>query len=138
MTIQPYLFFNGRCEEAIEFYGRALDAKVEMLSRFSDSPEPMAPGMLPAGSEHKVMHVSLRIGDSVIMASDGMCNGEARFDGFSLSITCRDSTEADRIFTALVQHGGQVRMPMARTFWSPRFGMVTDRYGVGWMINAAA
>jgi PhnB protein len=137
MQIQPYLFFNGRCEEAVEFYRRALGAKVEMLMRFKDSPDPVPPGMIPPGSENKVMHASLSIGDTTVMASDGNCSGQPGFQGFSLSISLTNLAEADRLFAALAE-GGQVQMPLAKTFWSPRFGMLTDRFGVGWMINATA
>jgi PhnB protein len=135
MQIQPYLFFDGRCEEAIEFYRSALGAEVTMLMRNKESPEPAPPGVLPAGSENKVMHASLRIGDSVVMASDGHCQGKPRFEGVSLSITVPDTATADRTFNALAD-GGQVRMPLARTFFSPRFGMVADRFGVSWMVYA--
>ncbi|MGC1817426.1 MAG: VOC family protein [Casimicrobiaceae bacterium] len=135
MQIQPYLFFDGRCEEAIEFYRSALGAEVTMLMRNKESPEPPPPGMLPAGSENKVMHASLRIGDSVVMASDGHCQGKPHFEGFSLSITVPDTATADRMFNALA-NGGQVRMPLAKTFFSPRFGMVADRFGVSWMVYA--
>ncbi len=134
MQIQPYLFFNGRCEEAVQFYQKALGAKVEMLMRFKDSPEPPPPGMVPPGSENKVMHTSLRVRDAVIMASDGDCSGKPKFEGISLSISVTDADEADKMFNALAE-GGQVQMPMGKTFWSPRFGMVADRFGVGWMIN---
>jgi PhnB protein len=133
MQIQPYLFFDGRCEEAIEFYRRALGAEVTMLMRNKESPEPPPPGMLPPGSGDKVMHASLRIGDSVVMASDGHCQGKPSFQGFSLSITVSDIASADRLFNALAD-GGQVQMPLAKTFFSPRFGMVADRFGVSWMI----
>jgi PhnB protein len=136
MQIQPYLFFNGRCEEAVQFYQKALGAKVEMLMRYKDSPEPPPPGMVPPGSENKVMHTSLRVHDAVIMASDGDCNGKPKFEGISLSISVTDANEADKLFNALAE-GGQVQMPMGKTFWSPRFGMVADRFGVGWMINVA-
>jgi PhnB protein len=131
--IQPYLFFDGRCEEALEFYRKALGAKVEMLMRNKESPEPPPPGMLPPGSEGKVMHASLRIGDSVVMASDGHCRGKPSFQGFSLSVTARDEAEAKRFFAALSE-GGSVTMPLGRTFFSPAFGMATDRFGVGWMV----
>ena len=131
--VQPYLFFNGRCEEAIEFYRQALGAEVGMLMRFKDSPEPHQPGMIPPGSENKVMHANFRVGDTQIMASDGRCLGKPNFDGFALSLTVPDEAEADRRFAALAD-GGKVQMPLARTFFSPRFGMVTDRYGVLWMI----
>jgi len=133
MQVQPYLLFDGRCEEAIEFYRSALGAEVTMLMRNKESPEPPPPGMLPAGSENKILHASLRIGDSVVMASDGHCQGKPRFEGFSLSITVPDTATADRLFNALA-NGGQVQMPLAKTFFSPRFGMVADRFGVSWMI----
>jgi PhnB protein len=136
MQIQPYLFFDGRCEEAVEFYRRALGAEVEVLMRYQDSPEPPPPGMVPPGSESKVMHTSLRIGDSTVMASDGRCEGRPGFQGFSLSISLADLAQAERLFTALAE-GGQVQMPLAETFWSPRFGMVADRFGVSWMVNVA-
>ena len=136
MRVEPYLFFNGSCEEAVEFYKKALGAKVVMLMRYKDSPEPHAPGKLPAGSENKVMHVSFRVGDTNVMASDGFCTGHTDFQGFSLSLTVAHETEADLVFTALA-HGGQVQMPLNKTFWSPRFGMVTDRFGVGWMVSVA-
>lgn len=135
--VQPYLFFGGRCEEAVEFYRKALAAEVLLLMRFKDSPEPHPPGMLPDGSENKVMHCSLRIGDTTIMASDGMCDSKAAFEGFSLSLSVPDEAAADRAFAALAD-GGQVRMPLSKTFWSPRFGMLTDRFGVGWMISVEA
>ena len=134
MRVEPYLFFNGRCEEAVEFYKKALGAKVAMLMRFKDSPEPHAPGMLPPGSENKVMHVSFRVGDTTVMASDGFCKGQTDFQGLSLSLTVSNEAEADRIFAALAD-GGQVQMPLNKTFWSPRFGMVTDRFGLGWMVT---
>jgi PhnB protein len=133
MHIQPYLFFDGRCEEAIEFYKRTVGAKVEMLMRFSDNPEPAQPGMVPPGSENKVMHACIRIGDTAVMASDGRCMGKPSFQGFSLSLTVKDETEADRLYAALGD-GGQVQMPLTKTFFSPRFGMVGDRFGVSWMI----
>jgi PhnB protein len=136
MRVETYLFFDGRCEEAIEFYKKVLGAEVTMLMRFKDSPEPPQPGMIPPGSENKIMHVSFRVGDSTVMASDGRCTGQANFQGFSLSLTVANEAEADRKFAALAE-GGQVQMPMAKTFWSPRFGMVTDRFGVGWMVSVA-
>jgi PhnB protein len=133
MQVQPYLFFDGRAEEAIEFYKSRLDAKVEMLMRFKDSPEPPPPGAVPPGSDNKVMHACLRIGDTAVMASDGNCAGKPSFQGFSLSITARDEAEAERRFASLAD-GGQVQMPLAKTFFSPRFGMVADRFGVSWMV----
>lgn len=137
MQIQPYLFFDGRCEEAIEFYRQALGAEVTMLMRFKDSPEPPQPGMMPPGSDEKVMHASLRIGDATVMASDGRCLGQPNFQGFALSITAPDDAQAERLFAALGE-GGQVQMPMSKTFFSSRFGMVADRFGVGWMVIVAA
>jgi len=136
LHVQPYLFFNGRCEEAIEFYKRTLGAQVEMLMRFKESPEPHPPGMIPPGSENKVMHASFRIGDTTVMASDGQCQGQPKFEGFSLSVTAADEAEAERLFSALGD-GGKVQMPLAKTFFSPRFGMVADRFGVGWMVIVA-
>jgi len=136
MRVETYLFFDGRCEEAIEFYKKTLGAETTMLMRFKDSPEPLQPGMIPPGSENKIMHVSFRICDTMVMASDGRCTGQANFQGFSLSLTVANEAEADRKFAALAE-GGQVQMPMAKTFWSPRFGMVTDRFGIGWMVSVA-
>lgn len=134
MTIQPYLFFEGRCEEAIDFYGQALGAEVIMMMRYDESPDPQTPDHIPPGAGSKIMHSAFRVGDEILMASDGMCAGELRFAGFSLSITVPDAATADRMFAALAE-GGEVRMPMAETFWSPRFGMLADRFGVGWMIG---
>jgi PhnB protein len=128
--VQPYLFFDGRCEEALEFYRKALGAKVEMLMRFKESPDP---GSCAPGSGDKVMHASFRIGDAVLMASDGECKGKTNFQGFALSITAANEAEADRFFTALAD-GGQVQLPLTKTFFSPRFGMLADRFGVAWMI----
>jgi PhnB protein len=133
MQVQPYLFFDGRCEEAIEFYKKTLGAKVEMLMRFKDSPEPPQPGMHPPGSENKIMHATLRIGETTVMASDGHCLGKPSFQGFSLSVTAANDAEAERLFAALGD-GGQVQMPLTKTFFSSRFGMVADRLGVSWMI----
>jgi PhnB protein len=137
MRVQPYLFFDGRCEEAIEFYKRALGAEVLALMRFRESPDPPPPGMLAPGSEDKVMHASLRIGETEVMASDGRCAGEPAFQGVSLSLSVAGEAEADRLFGALAE-GGQVQMPIGRTFFSPCFGMVADRFGVSWMIVVEA
>ena len=133
MQVQPYLFFEGRCEEAIEFYRQALGAQVEMLMRFKDSPEPPSPDCAPASGE-KVMHVALRIGDSVVMASDGMAGGNPEFKGFSLSLDYADDAQARRAFEALAQ-GGKVVMPLDKTFFASIFGMVVDRFGVQWMVG---
>jgi PhnB protein len=130
MQIEPYLFFEGRCEEALDFYRRALGAEVTTLMRFKESPDP---NMCPAGAEDKVMHAAFRIGDTTILASDGMSSGPPAFQGFALSISLTDKAEAERFFTAL-SDGGQVQMPLAETFWSPLFGMVADSFGVLWMI----
>jgi len=136
MQIQPYLFFDGRCEEALAFYRDALGAETTMLMRFKDSPEPPVPGMMPPGTDDKVMHASFRVGEAVVLASDGLCGGAPNFQGFTLSLTTADPAEAERLFTALAD-GGQVRMPLAPTFFSPCFGMVADRFGVGWMVYVA-
>jgi PhnB protein len=132
--VQPYLFFNGHCEAAVEFYRKALGAEVEMMMRFKDSPEPPAPGMVPPGHEHKIMHCSFRIGQTTVMASDGCSTEKPGFQGFSLSLSVPTEAEAEGAFTALAE-GGQVQMPLEKTFWSPRFGMVADRFGVGWMVS---
>ena len=132
--IQPYLFFNGSCEQAVEFYRKALGAEVEMTMRYKDSPEPLKPGTVPPGFENKIMHTSFRVGQTTVMASDG-CSGEKpSFEGFSLSISVPNEAEASRVFNALAE-GGQVRMPLGKTFWSPSFGMVADRFGVAWMVS---
>ena len=130
--IQPYLFFDGRCEEALDFYKGALDAKVEMMMRFKDNPDPQ-PGMCAPGSENKVMHAAFHVGESLIMCSDGMAGGKPEFKGFSLSVNAKDEADADKLFNALGT-GGKVTQPLVKTFFSPRFGMVTDKFGVGWMV----
>jgi PhnB protein len=133
MKVQPYLFFDGRCEEAIEFYKKVLGAEVLMLMRFNESPDPPPPGMIPPGSENKIMHSCLRIGEAEVMASDGRCMGNPAFQGVSLSLDVASEAETDRLFNALGEDG-QVQMPIGKTFFSPRFGMVADRFGVSWMI----
>ena len=132
MPLTPYLFFDGRCEEALEFYKKALGAEVEMMMRFKESPEPNGMEM-PPGTENKVMHASFRINGASIMASDGYARGQPKFEGFSLSVEAKDEAEADRVFGALAE-GGKVTAPLAKTFFAKRFGMVSDRFGVGWMI----
>src|SRR5882724_3634514 len=132
-VVQPYLFFDGRCEEAVEYYRKTLGAEVTALMRYKDSPEP---SMCPAGAGNKVMHASFRIGETTVMASDGRCEGKPSFQGFSLSLTVPGEAEAERLFAALGE-GGQVQMPLTKTFFSPRFGMVADRFGVSWMIFVA-
>lgn len=132
-VIQPYLMFGGRCEEALEFYRTVLGAQIDMLMRFQESPDPPPPGMLPPGFENKIMHASFRIAGNVLMASDG-CEVGSQFKGFSLSISVATEAEAERYFAAL-SDGGQVQMPLAKTFWSPKFGMLIDRFGISWMVN---
>jgi PhnB protein len=131
MQVQPYLNFDGRCEEALEFYRAAVGAEVMMLLRYQDSPEPCAPGMVTPMD--KVMHASFRIGENTLMASDCHCTGKPNFQGFSLSLTVPTVAEAERRFAALAE-GGQVQMPLTKTFFSPSFGVVADRFGVSWMI----
>ena len=133
MKIEPYLSFEGRCDEAIEFYKKALGAKVNMLMRFKDCPEAPPSGQFPPDIAAKVMHASLRIGDTIVMASDGRCGGKANFSGISLSLSVSSDAEAEQKFAALSE-AGKVHTPMAKTFFSSRFGMVTDRFGVSWMV----
>lgn len=135
MQVQPYLNFGGRCEEALSFYHTALGAEVEMLMRFRESPDEPPPGMIPPGWDDKVMHASVRIGDSVVMASDGGCTDKPGFTGFSMSLSVADPAEAERRFAALAD-GGQVLMPLGETFFATSFGMLTDRFGVQWMVIA--
>ena len=137
MLIQPYLFYEGRAEEAAEFYRAKLGAEVVMLMRNKDAPEKPPPGMLPPGSENKVMHMALRIGDTTVLASDGSCKGKPNFQGISLSLTVKDEAEAKKVFAAL-SDGGQVQMPLGKTFFAKRFGAVADRFGVGWMVIVEA
>lgn len=132
-NVTPYLFFGGRCEEALEFYQAAVGAQVGMLVRFDQSPDPVPEGMLQDGFEHKVMHSDFRVGDSTIMASDGCSEKDTGFKAFSLALTVPDEAAADLAFNALAE-GGKVNMPLGKTFWSPRYGMLTDRFGVDWMV----
>lgn len=132
--VQPYLFFEGRTEEALEFYKNALGAKLEMLLRYKDNPEPASN---PPGAENKVMHSSFTVGSATLMASDGYCRGKPSFQGFSLSLSAKDEAEAKRLFGALAE-GGEVRMPLGKTFFSPCFGTVADRFGLTWMIIVPA
>ena len=130
MPIQPYLMFNGRCEEAIDFYRKALGAQPQMIMRFKEAPDQ---SMITPGNDDKIMHAALNIGDGVVLLSDGMCTGQLGFEGISLSFTVKDEAEAAQRFNALAD-GGQVRMPLGKTFFSPSFGVVADKFGVGWMI----
>jgi PhnB protein len=135
MLVKPYMFFDGRCEEALEFYRKMLGAEVKLLMHYKDSPEPHPPGMVPPGFENKVMHATFQIGDSEVMAADD-CQGHPTFQGFSLSLTVPTEAEADRLFKALAS-GGHVKMPLTKTFFSPKFGMLSDRFGIGWMVYVA-
>jgi PhnB protein len=136
LKIEPYLFFGGRCKEALKFYQKALGAKVDFMMLYKDSPEPMPPDRLPKGYENKVMHATFRIGQNILMGSDG-CGEDDTFRGFSLSISAGTPAEAKKIFTALAK-GGKVHVPLAKTFWSPCFGMVQDKFGMGWMVTVQA
>jgi PhnB protein len=130
MKIQPYLFFDGRCEEAIEFYKKAVGATVEMMMRFKQAPDQ---SMISPGSAEKVMHAAIHIGEAVVLASDGRNTGHPEFKGFALTIYAKDESEADKLFAALGE-GGKVTMPMDKTFFAKRFGMLADKFGVGWMV----
>jgi PhnB protein len=130
MQVQSYLFFDGRCEEAIDFYKKTLGAEVGMLMRWKDSPDK---SMCTPANENKVMHASLKIGESRVMASDGRNTGNPEFKGFALSVNAKDEADADRLFNSL-SAGGKVMMPLGKTFFSPRFGMATDKFGVNWMV----
>lgn len=134
MFVQPYLYFDGRCDEALEFYKRALGAEVLCLFRFNENPDPQM--QIPPGMEQKVMHANVQIRDTELMVSDGQCRGTAKFDGFSLTLNVDDVADAEKVFAA-VGEGGQVQMPLAETFFAHRFGMVADKFGVVWMVIAA-
>lgn len=133
MELQPYVFFDGRGEEAIEFYKKALGAEVNMLMRFKDMPASCGPNAIKPGTENKVMHAHLKIGDSHLLVSDGDCKGQSKHEGFSLTLQARNDAEADRAFSALSE-GGTVRMPLQKTFFSSKFGMIQDRFGIPWMV----
>jgi PhnB protein len=135
-AITPYLYFSGQCEAALGFYREALGAEVDLMMRFSESPDPMPPGTLQAGFENKIMHASFHVGSVSLMASDG-CDDKSKFDGFRLALAYPDEAEARRVFNALAERGS-VQMPLTKTFWSPCFGMLTDRFGVGWMVSVVA
>lgn len=137
MQLTPYLFFNGRCEEAIEFYKSALGAKVDMLMRFSESPEQSKNPECVPSDPNKIMHASWRVGDAVMMGSDGITGDKPEFKGFALSLTAKSEAEAKTMFEALAK-GGKVTQPLVKTFFSPAFGMLQDRFGIGWMIMATA
>ena len=137
MQIQAYLFFNGRCEEAVEFYKKTLGAKQGRFMRYKDSPEPPPPGMVPPGYESKVIFAELQVGDTAIMVCDDATKTITGFQGFRLSLSVANEAEAKRVFAALA-NGGEVNMPLAKTFFSPCFGMLNDKFGVGWMIIVPA
>jgi PhnB protein len=132
--IEPYIFYEGRAEEAIEFYKQALGAQVEMIMRYSESPDPPPPEMVKPGSENKIMHSSITVDGQRIMISDGGCSGESKIGGFSISLSVSTEADAKRYFEGLSQ-GGQVHLPLTQTFFSRLFGMVQDKFGVGWMVN---
>lgn len=134
--VEVYIFFNGYCDEALAFYKKAVGAEVEFLMRYNESPESVPAGMLAPGFENKVMHTSFRIGGTRVMASDGCAPGEG-FQGFSLSLTLATEADVEKAFNGLAE-GGTVTMPLGKTFWSPCFGMLTDRFGMGWMLSVAA
>jgi PhnB protein len=138
MQVQAYLYFDGRAEEALKFYEAKLGAKIEVMMRYSDAPPGAmsgegCPGGVPPPAD-KVMHANFRIGESQIMASDGMCGGKPEFKGISLTITVPDEKEAERLFAAISSDGGHVQMPMTKTFFAGRFGMAADKFGVSWMV----
>jgi PhnB protein len=137
MRVEPHVCFEGRCEEALAFYRKALGAEVTFMIRFKEMPEPHPPGSIPHGGENKIMHASFRVGDTTILASDGHCTGTAKIEGIQLAIQGVDVTAAQKLFDALAE-GGTVKMPMMKTFWAPLFGMLVDRFGVEWMVNAQA
>lgn len=132
MNVTPYLFLDGRAEEAIKFYQRALGAEVGMMMRFKESPDGQ-PGSIPAGSGEKIMHASISVGGHMLMLSDGNCRGKPVFQGVALSLGAGSDAEADKLFGALGE-GGQIQMPMTSTFFASRFGMVADKFGVSWMV----
>ena len=133
MPVTPYLFFDGRCEEALEYYKKVVGAEITCVMRYRESPDPTPPGMLPPNSGDKVMHCEFKIKDTVLMGSDGDCAGKAKFEGFSLTYPTATPDEADRIFAALSE-GGQVQVPLMQTYFSPKFGMLADKFGLGWMV----
>jgi PhnB protein len=134
MSVQSYLFFDGKCEEALEFYKGAIGAKVDMLMRYKESPDP---SQMPPNSADKVMHCAFKVGDTQILASDGHCAGKPSFQGFGLALNAKNDAEAEKLFGAL-EKGGQVLQPLTKTFFASKFGMVADRFGVMWMVMAEA
>ena len=137
VSVQPYLFFDGKCEEALDFYKGAIGAKVEMLMRFKENPDKPDPSHMPPNSDDKVMHAAFRVGDTQVLASDGQCAGKPSFQGFGLTLNAKDDAEAEKLFAA-VGKGGQVQQPLVKTFFASKFGMVTDKFGIMWMVIAEA
>ena len=135
MNVQPYVFFDGKCEEALEFYKQALGAKVEMMMRYSENPDKPDPSKMPPNSANKIMHAAFKVGDTQILASDGHCQGKPSFQGFGLAISAANDAEASKVFNA-VGKGGKVQAPLGKTFFASSFGMVTDKFGVLWMVIA--
>ena len=135
MKVQAYITFGGRCEEALEFYKKSIGAEVTGLMRWKESPDKSMKG--PPGFEEKIMNAAFRIGETELMADDGMGEAPAQFKGMTLAIEVADDAEAKRVFTALGE-GGNVQMPLAKTFWTSSFGMLIDKFGVSWMVNVAA
>ena len=137
MQVQPYLFFDGRCEEALDFYKKPLGAKVEMMMRFKENPDKdKNPNCMPA-DDNKIMHAAFKVGDTMVMGSDGMAaGGKPEFKGFSLTVSAKDDAEAEKTFAAL-SDGGKVEMPLTKTFFSSKFGMLNDKFGIGWMVIVA-
>jgi PhnB protein len=134
MNVNPYLSFEGRCEEAIEFYKKAIGAEVNTMLRFKEMPGSCPEGSIPPGTENKIMHADLRIGDASVLMSDGRCMGSASFSGISLSLAAASDAQAEKLFNALSSNGGKVCMPLGKTFFASSFGMVNDCFGVSWMV----
>ena len=131
MQVQPYLFFDGKCDEALEFYKKAVGANPTMLMRFKDAPDK---SMITPGTENKIMHAAVDIGATKVLMSDGRCQGNTNFQGFGLAISAKNEAEADKMFDALGV-GGQVTMPMAKQAWGDEFGMCVDQFGIDWLVN---
>ncbi len=136
MQVQAYLSFAGRCEEALAFYKKSAGAEVTTLMRWSDSPDPAMAA--PPGHEKKIMHAAFKVGETSLMADDGMgAPGKAEFKGITLALSAASDAETKRLFDALSE-GGTVQMPLAKTFWSSSFGMLSDKFGVPWMVMTAS
>ena len=131
MHINPYLIFDGRCEEAFRFYEKCFKGKIIAMLTHKGTP---AEAHVPAAWIDKILHARLDIGDQVLMASDAPPGRYEKPAGFSVSLQVKDPAEAERLFNALAEKG-EIRMPLEKTFWSPRFGMLVDRFGIPWMIN---